>query len=1273
MVERPRAVIVVIALLGIAVRQAWISAMPLAAGDWAWRSGSRLSAFFPWPSLWDSTLSLGGANRFLAAFRFPVYAVAGVLAHLGASWTLIEKVLFFIPFAALLPVAGWLLAREIMGRTRWTLLTPLLLLGNTYFLVEANGEIPLTLSEAIGVLALLGFLRSMRRRSAGWAAATGLLMAVACTFDIRPAYLCLVLMAMYFVILALTSPDWRIIRRRALLGALTVGTFVGTQAFWVLPLLTYHGNPGFPVPPTPDFSILTLGHGLSGVIALWTGGLPAVNVQAPLNPVFMILPILALTPLLARRLTPEVIWLGLAALVFALFVSTDNAPLGGVYDWMYAHVPGWNLFREGSKFLFVVGVAYAILIPIALRMAFEWAASRPPSRRRNTVRSGAAVALLGVVVLSSWSISVLESGKLQSTTNPTTMPASFSALSTMLVSDPRPGAVLWFGQPVTTEGLRHHTFIIASPTHPEVNLPGQFNPGNDVTHRDPFQLYCADNVVPYCYLDPQLFPYLTRISEAGYVVVPGGQATGTLPRGITRFWLQQQVASMFGQPVVLGSGATELLVWRLPAPAPAVTTAPAIAAVNGGTWAAPSVLPALAALDVPAAYSQSLDKGHYPASPAGLPDSIAVLPRADGGCTAASPASVAVMAQSTAPSLAAIVAGSHTTLPLLTVASRLSGWGVYGPVSIRSGEVPMAAVDTSTTLGPCIGWSRLAQAALAVRSNAVAHVAVEANGERLTATSLPDGDVWVELHRFHDPGWQLGGKPSAGTGDGLFNLYHLGAAAPAPSHLIFAFSTIGWERIGLIVSVLVVLAALIIAVRDWRRRRGVPDDEISAPPVNLGPSTAGRWIASIGVAMLMATAVAVTVEWFGLPSAAPGTAIAADPYGLDVGYGATAIGFLIMSLVVRVAMHLLRVEEAQHSLPSLRLPTRVGATATMLVIVILVLTSCAQTPGDLQSMLSQAQQAGAVTPKIEGGSFEDARLQRAAHQPKLCIADYTQALAGFPQVVQGYVGRADCYISGGKNSAAAVHDYSQAISLSPANSSLLFRRAAADRASGNPAAAVTDYEAAGLAPGSPPSRQLSAIDGLLAMDEYAAARTVYQVAFERRPHSAIVQLAAADIAMATGADPAADQAFATALQFATNKGEVARVVARLCHHEVLRHLYTKAAIDCGNAAQIAPAASGAYDDLSATQLALGNPSTALVDINAAIGAWIGGTGVYAQAAGVDGLGLAQLYSARAWIEVQLHSISAAVADFQQAQLALPTPAPDVRARLKAAIATAEAD
>ena len=1277
-IDRPWATVVVLGLIGLGIRHAWLSPQPLSAGDWHWPDNPVLANYSPWPGVWDSSLGLGGENRFSAAFRFPVYAVSGLLAVIGIGWSFTEKFLYFVPFAVLLPVGGWLLAREIMGRTKWALLTPVILLGATYFMLEADGEVPLALAEVITFFVLIAFLRTVRRLSFRWALLTGLLLAVVAAYDVRPAYLCFLLMLIYFVIVSVTDRDWQVFLRRTVLGAAAGAVFIGSQAFWLFPLLTYHGGVGLPIPQAPNFNVLTLGHGIAAVDAFWTGGTPAQLVQSPLNPAYMILPLLALTPLLARRMRPEVLWLTVAALVFAFFAKTDNAPLGGIYDWMYIHIPGWKLFREGSKFLYIVTIAYAILIPIALAGAFSWCATHLDQLRARLLRAGAAVALVGVVALSGWSVVVLQTGSLGSTTQPTPEPASFSALSTILADDPRPGPVLWFGQPLVGNNIHNHHFLIASPTHPAVNLTGKFG-GSRANQRDPFQIYCSDNLIPYCYVDPTLFPYLTQMAGVGYVVVPAGQAVGSLPRGITRSWLQQQMTSMFGPATELGSGSTAIWVWRMHSPQPFVSTAPAVAVVDSGTWATSASLPALEALAAPAAYRESFDNNLYPVAPPNLPDSVHVMPRLNNACQSDATGSAAIMAQTTAATLQVTIGTTGSqSLPLLTTAAHLPGWGVYGPFSLGAGETGITTSATGPTLGPCVSWSSLTATALGEHTSSVRTIAVTSSDEQITASTSGSNGTWVELLRYYDPGWRLDTHKPNSLGNGLFNLYHLDAAQSSSTTLSFTFSTLPWERLGQGVAVIAVLCTLGLAIRVPRRLRfvvavkGAPASEATFPP-----SRIAGWVGGVGMAMLVVTALAVTIEWLGIPSALPEAAVAPDPYAVDVGYGGAAIGLLLLSLAIRFVVGIFTAkgsvkddEPTPEHAPAP--PARVGAVVASIAIAV-ALVSCGESPNDFQNLITQAQQAGSVAPSIVGSSLDDARLQRAAREPDLCIADYTKALQEFPTLVSAYVGRGDCYLNGGQNGGAAVHDYTQAIQLSPAQSDLYLRRAVADRVIGNLAAAAADYKTAALIPSANAGQQLTAIDGLVAISDYADAQRVYARALVLDPQTSLLYVAGGDLAIALGNPVRADTDYATATQDASTKAQVTQVLAHECQAEVLSHEYLQALTDCANAAQGSSSGSGAYDDLAEANLAMGNLSPALQGIDEAISNFIGNAGPYAQPEGVDGFGLANLYAARGWIEIQLGQTHNAVTDFETALNSLPTAAPDTRARIKAYIETAKKD
>jgi hypothetical protein len=146
----------------------------------------------------------------------------------------------------------------------------------------------------------------------------------------------------------------------------------------------------------------------------------------------------------------------------------------------------------------------------------------------------------------------------------------------------------------------------------------------------------------------------------------------------------------------------------------------------------------------------------------------------------------------------------------------------------------------------------------------------------------------------------------------------------------------------------------------------------------------------------------------------------------------------------------------------------------------------------------------------------------------------------------------------------------------------------------------------------------------------------------------------------------ADQDYATATADAFTKADTTQVLAaHECQAEVLRHEYIQALTDCASAAQGSSSGSGAYDGLAEANLALGNPGVALTVINQAINNFIGSANAYTQTAGVDGFGLSNLLAAKGWIQIQLGETQAAVDTFNQALNALPGPAPDTRARIKA--------
>src|SRR6202011_4870545 len=132
----------------------------------------------------------------------------------------------------------------------------------------------------------------------------------------------------------------------------------------------------------------------------------------------------------------------------------------------------------------------------------------------------------------------------------------------------------------------------ASATHPILSLSG------DTAGSDPFLQFCPSPDSSYCYLTNGLFPYLIKEGSVSYVVAPIGSNVGTLPSGITREWIDQQLTATLGPMQTFGAGADALGLGQIANGPPLVVTSQSVALVAGSAQVTVTVLPALSALEI---------------------------------------------------------------------------------------------------------------------------------------------------------------------------------------------------------------------------------------------------------------------------------------------------------------------------------------------------------------------------------------------------------------------------------------------------------------------------------------------------------------------------------------------------------------------------------------------------------------------------------------------------------------------------------------------------
>jgi tetratricopeptide (TPR) repeat protein len=1258
LVTNPKWTMVILGILGMLYRFRWLTLGPLVAGDQGWPTLARLKTYWPWPGFWDMTNGLGGINVAFNSFRYPHYFLYGLLAQFGLHWNVIERLTTYWPEAIFIPVASWWLARQIIGTSRWTLLVPLLFVANPYILEVGASEPPLVFGAALSCFTLGAFIITMRRRSVKWAVYTGLFMALVTSVDIRPAVVSTYLLAIYFIVVIIAEPKLRVVGNRLALGALAGLVFGLLQFTWILPTALYHGGVKLPISLRPDLNIIDYAHAITGVVAEWTGAQPAPIVGTTLNPVFLVMPLLAFAVLLRKRLSPELVWLGLVAIIFGFLAKTVTPPFGAVYQFLYKHLPSFNLFREGSKFLAPVALALAILVPVAIGALWQRRShpfkSRPAKWVNQIAGPVALIVTIAIFAATSWS---QFNGSLASTTIPIKEPSAFTQFTTAMSHDRNPGQVLWFGAPafVTTD-MTKHGYNLSSTTHPLDILTGNVN-AQVAARSDPFQTFCNSFTQAFCYLNTTLFPYLVHQTNTTYIVSPKGSSLTKLSGGVSSGWLKSKISSMFGTPKVLGSGTTAIYLWHIPTRYSVVRNYPAVGEVYGGPWTLAQDLPLIRAFHLQVSFTSTFNEPFQPVAKGVLPSSIAIDPYVSNlGYRNLVAARYAITANSKASAITINDGGVSQTLPRLSTLPNSGGMSAYGPLSLSTGKQVISS--TSVTLGPAIEWNALARHALLTPA-IFADPSKAPNAQSYAATIAHPVGPWYELAVAFDQGWRIGGHFTSAYGGQLFNLFHL---PQAPSHLVFTYSSYKFQLIGIAVALIALFGALFLVwgSRRWHWRDLGSEIRLADMQSDLLAPALGR----IAVAMMALAALTQAYDFVGIPSRYPWTALGSNPYALPSIFLFLGSATALASIAYRMIRHLLgnrlRITVAERSSDRKRRGLIPYGLLAILV------SSCSLLPSSTVSQnIALAQSAGAPSPHLIGSSIADAQLNFLAKDAEGCISNYTTALAQYPTLPSLYVGRSRCYSSADINSLNGVlNDAKRAHALDPTNANYLYSVGQAEIQAGQYQNAYQTYRELAQAPNVTPLLLRSVISFLItnAQDQYA--NQAYSIAAARFPNNPIVMLSHAQLLSLSGNEPAAVSTVERALQLAQSLRDrhiVGSVEQYACLFQLERHFYVQAKNICERALAIVANPSGIWDNLSAIAADTGNLPLAIADMKNALQTFIANVGPYAQPAGVDGFGIANLDIALGRYYLEYGDIGSAIQRFTLAKAAIPPTSPDALA------------
>lgn len=372
---------------------------------------------------WDSTFNLGGSSVDVL-HASPWNFLMGIFGELsGNNIVLTERLFWWIPFLILSIFSSLYLSKKIFPKTQFKFFSPFVFLFNTYvFMMIGGGQIAgIGLAYAISPFVLALFISAIDASNKDFnklsllrkSLLASLFLAVQAMFDYRIAYISIVAISLYlFLIILLYSRNLRRILYLLVYSfIIPIGVTGLLHAFWILPavfvkndVLQQLGSAFTSSQSVVFFSFAKFENTISLLHPNWPENI--FGFVHFMKPEFLLIPIIAYTSLLfinskfktqmskvqlkdqkfEDNVTIEqfnnihILFFALLGLVGAFLAKGANDPFGGLYLWMFAHVPGFIMFRDPSKWYILVAVSYSVLIPFSVWSIFEWLNSKVKSQ-----------------------------------------------------------------------------------------------------------------------------------------------------------------------------------------------------------------------------------------------------------------------------------------------------------------------------------------------------------------------------------------------------------------------------------------------------------------------------------------------------------------------------------------------------------------------------------------------------------------------------------------------------------------------------------------------------------------------------------------------------------------------------------------------------------------------------------------------------------------------------------------------------------------------------
>lgn len=356
------------------VYRGWFINKTIIGGDWPYLHSEYIQKLPLLPPTF-SEIHGNGLGGKIASYGLDTYLyfTNDLGRALNLPWDITSRIFWFFIFLLLTYLSSTTLARFFFKDLKQIFASWIIFSTNTYILmVVGGGQMGVALAYSIAPFTLYFLAKGIHNSKKNFIL-FAFVTAVILALDPRIYVVaCLAVFVFFLTSTYLKRESNHIFLKTA--GLLFLAIIIDTilNSFWILPLLFERSElagslNGIGVDPLSVrfFSFATISNTFSLLHPNWPDNIfGKVYFQ---KPEFLLLPITAFICLFSSK-KKEIISFSIVSLIGIFLAKGATDPLPEVYLFLFKEVPGFSLFRDPTKWYFLIAVSYAILIPYSLSL-----------------------------------------------------------------------------------------------------------------------------------------------------------------------------------------------------------------------------------------------------------------------------------------------------------------------------------------------------------------------------------------------------------------------------------------------------------------------------------------------------------------------------------------------------------------------------------------------------------------------------------------------------------------------------------------------------------------------------------------------------------------------------------------------------------------------------------------------------------------------------------------------------------------------------------------